>query len=282
MSQEILFRASGIGALMVEGRGATITENQLATLNDFEDRIRNNGKPLTEKQAELYYELKAKRDAPPQLSDTAKRFIESMWLMNKKGFYEELKNKQVMKGLHNEDDGLGLVSEVEGEFYIKNDKRITKLNITGECDVDWQFLNKATGETKRIIKDIKCSWSPKTFMSGDFNTIYEWQGRAYMHLYDADEFHLHYTLTDCPAHLFENEIWKLKNRYGIIDTDDEAVKPLFDQLRRNLIFSDNPAYTVEERVKTFKITRDLEKEKALLAKIPLAVDYYNSITLNQI
>lgn len=275
MSEEILFRSSGIGALMVEGRGTVITENQLATLNDFEDRIRNNGKPLTEKQAELYYELKAKRDAPPQLSDTAKRYIEKMWLFNKKGYYQELKNKQVMKGLLNENDGLELVSEVEGEFYLKNKDRVTIGNITGECDVN------VVKNGKRIIKDIKSSWNPETFMAGDFNTIYEWQGRAYMHLYDADEFHLHYTLTDCPPHIFEDEVWKLKNRYGIIDIEEESVKPLFDQLRRNLIFSDNPAYTKEERVKTFTITRDLEKEKALLAKIPLAIEYYNKIKLNQ-
>lgn len=277
MAEQILFRASGIGALMVEGRGATITENQLATLNDFEDRIRGAGKPLTEAQTKTYMELKAKRDAPPQLSDTAKRFIESMWLFNKKGYYEELKNKQVMKGLQNEDNGIGLISDVEDlSFTMKNTERITVGNITGECDIN-TIING-----KKVIKDVKCSWSPKTFMGGDLNTIYEWQGRAYMHLYDADEFHLHYVLTDCPDNLFENEVWKLKNRYGIIDIDDEAVKPLFDQLRRNLIFTDNPAYTKEERVKTFVIQRDLDKEKALLAKIPMAIEFYNSITLNQI
>lgn len=275
MSQELLLRASGIGALMTESRGASITENQLATLNDFEQRIRENLKPLTEKQREFYLELKAKRDALPQLSDTAKRFLESTWLMNKKGFYEELKNKEVLKGLYSEDDGLGLVSEVEGEFYIKNTERITKGYITGECDVN-VVLNGV-----RIIKDIKSSWSPKTFMSGDLNSIYEWQGRTYMYLYDADEFHLHFTLNDCPPHLFENESWKIRNTYGILDNEDEMVKPLFEQLKRNLIFSDNPAYTKEERVKTFKITRDLEKEKLLLSKIPLAIEYYNSITLNQ-
>jgi hypothetical protein len=273
---EVFFRASGIGNLMVEGRGVVLTDNQLQALNDFEERIRGNGKPLTEKQRETYLDLKARKNAPPQLSDTAKRFIESMWLMNQKGFYEDLQNKQVSKGLLNEDDGLGLVSDVEGEFYIKNKVRITKGNITGECDVD--FVKNGV----RIIKDIKSSWSPKTFMAGDLNTIYEWQGRAYMHLYDADEFHLHYTLTDCPQHLYEQEVWKLRNRYNIIDPDEESVKPLFEQLRRNLIFSDNPAYTAEERVKTFKIYRDKEKEQKLLDKIAPALEYYHSIKLNQV
>jgi len=36
MSDEILFRASGIGSLLVEGRGTVLTENQLIALNDFD------------------------------------------------------------------------------------------------------------------------------------------------------------------------------------------------------------------------------------------------------
>lgn len=272
---EVLFRCSGIGNLMVEGRGASLTENQLATFNDYEDRIRGNGKPLTEKQKEVYLDLKARKNAPPQLSDTAKRFIENMWLQNKKGFYEELNNKEVLKGLFAEDDALGLVSEVENEFYIKNTERITKGNITGECDINCVINGK------RVIKDTKSSWSAKTFMNGDLSTLYEYQGRAYMHLYDAEEFHLHYCLVDCPPHLYESEVWKLRNRYGIIDADDESVKPLFDQLKRNLIFSDNPNYTKEERVKTFVIHRDMEKEQKMIDKIGPAIEYYNNITLNQ-
>jgi len=275
MSKEILFRCSGLGALMVEGRGATLTQNQLADLELFEQRIRENGKPLTDKQKETYLDLKVRRDAPPQLSDTAKRFVENMWLQNQKGFYEELNNKEVLKGLYAEDDALGLVSDVEGEFYIKNSERITKGNITGECDVNCII------DGKRVIKDVKSSWSPKTFMGGELTTLYEYQGIAYMHLYDADEFHLHYCLVDCPPHLYENEVWKLRNRYNVLDVENESVSPLFDQLKRNLIFSDNPDYTKEERVKTFIIQRDLEKEQKLLAKIPMAVEYYHGITLNQ-
>jgi hypothetical protein len=273
--EKILFRASGIGALMTEGRGSVLTDNQAKELEDFDTRIRENGKPLTDKQKEYYQKLKDKRDAPPELSDTAKSFIESTWLTNEKGFYEELNNKEVMKGLFSEQDALELVSDVENFIYLKNKDRITKGNITGECDVN------VVKEGKKIIKDTKASWSPKTFMSGDLSTLYEWQGRAYMHLYDADEFHLHYCLVDCPLNLYEAEQWKLRNRYNVIDPEEESVRPLFDQLKRNLIFSDNPAYTKEERVKTFIITRDLEKEKALLAKIPMAVEYYKSIKLNQ-
>jgi hypothetical protein len=102
-----------------------------------------------------------------------------------------------------------------------------------------------------------------------------------MYLYDADEAHLHYVLTDCPSHILENEKWKLRNKYGILDDENPIMQRLFKQLEQNLVFS-NGNYTKHERVKTFKITRCKEKEELLLSKIPMAVEYYNSITLNQI
>lgn len=269
MEEEIYFRASGIGALLTEGRGACITDKQLELLNQLQAKEKR-----TVKQQEELDRLIAKRDAPPELSETAKTFIKQIWLHNEKGFYKELTTPKIEKGLLNEQDGLQLVSEVENDFYVKNEERKYKGNITGECDV---IIER---DGKRIIKDIKCSWDPSTYMNGEMSLIYEYQGRAYMYLYDADEFHLHYCLTDCPEHLYRGEIYKLKNRYGIIDEDTPDVKPLFDQLKRNLIFSDNPAYTVEERVKTFIIHRDKEKEELLLSKIGPAIEYYKTLTLN--
>lgn len=271
MQEEIYFRASGIGALMVEGKGSSITEKQLELLNDLTAK----DKRTTKQNAELE-RLIAKRDAPPELSETAKSFIKKMWLKNEKGFYKELNSRPIEKGLVNEQDGLEMVSEIEGDFFVKNDERVYKNNITGECDV---IIER---DGKRIVKDIKCSWDAETFMNACLNSTYEYQGIAYMYLYDADEFHLHYCLTDCPEHLYQNEVWKLKNRFNIIDQDDPSIKPLFDQLRRNLIYSDNPSYTLDERVKTYVIKRDKEKEAALLAKIGPALEYYNSITLNGI
>jgi hypothetical protein len=49
-TSEIFFRASGIGALMTEGRGKSLTEKQAETLADLQSRQKlpkNKGKPLT-------------------------------------------------------------------------------------------------------------------------------------------------------------------------------------------------------------------------------------------
>jgi hypothetical protein len=273
--EKILFRASSIGALLTESRGIVLTENQKQTLADYKLRDAGEGKPLTDKQKIDFELLLSKENAKPTLSDTAKSFIEKTWLFNEKGFYEELSSKYVEKGNFNEDDGIILVSEIENSIYEKNAERKTIGHITGEADI------VCTINGVKVIKDIKSSWSPLTFMNGDLSTIYEWQGRAYMYLYDADEFHLHYTLTDCPEHILENEKWKLRNKYGILDDENPIMQRLFKQLEQNLIFS-NGNYTKEERVKSFIIKRDIEKEQLLLSKIPLAVEYYKSIRLNQI
>ena len=280
--ENILFRASGIGALMVEGRGLVLTELQKTKLEEYKKRNSGEGKPLTDTQKNEFEALLSKENAKPELSDTAKRFVEKMWLLNEKEFYQDLENKYVDKGNFNEDDGIVLVSEVENLMLHKNIIRKTIGNITGECDC----IEVVNG--KKVVKDIKSSWSPVTFMTGDLNTIYEWQGRAYMMLYDADEFHLHYTLTDTPRYLIEKE--KERQFYKYFDkmmTDSELEElelkllPVYEQIERNMSFSDGN-YTKEERVKTFKITRDKEKEKLLLDKIPMAIEYYKSIKLNQI
>jgi len=278
---EILFRASGIGNLMVEGRGVVLTELQKTKLEEYKKRFSGYGKPLTVTQENEFEALLSKENAKPELSDTAKRFVEKMWLLNEKGFYQDLDNKYVSKGNFNEDDGIVLVSEVEDVMLHKNIVRKTIGNITGECDCV-EMING-----KKVVKDIKSSWSPVTFMAGDLNTIYEWQGITYIYLYDADEFHLHYTLTDTPRYLIEKE--KEKQFYKYFDkmmTNSEVeylelkLLPVYEQIEKNMSFSDGN-YTKEERVKTFKMIRDKEKEKLLLSKIPLAIEYYKSIKLNQ-
>ena len=278
---EILFRASGIGNLMVEGRGVVLTELQKTKLEEYKKSFSGYGKPLTVTQENEFEALLSKENAKPELSDTAKRFVEKMWLLNEKGFYQDLDNKYVSKGNFNEDDGIVLVSEVEDVMLHKNIVRKTIGNITGECDCV-EMING-----KKVVKDIKSSWSPVTFMAGDLNTIYEWQGITYIYLYDADEFHLHYTLTDTPRYLIEKE--KEKQFYKYFDkmmTNSEVeylelkLLPVYEQIEKNMSFSDGN-YTKEERVKTFKMIRDKEKEKLLLSKIPLAIEYYKSIKLNQ-
>ena len=60
------------------------------------------------------------------------------------------------------------------------------------------------------------------------------------------------------------------------------VQELVEQFERNFLYEHSGNYTQEERVKTFTFIRDKELEEVLLKSIELAVEYYQTITLNMI
>lgn len=293
MSKVIYFRASSYGNLMTEPKGSSITDKQLETLNDFEDRIREDKKPLTDNQRKLYLELKEKRDKKPELSETAKSEVEKIWLLNEKGFWEDLNNKFLTKGLMSEQDGLELMGNVIGDFILKNDERKNivlgeiegtdiQVGLTGECDA---FINDKGVKT---VIDIKCSWNPKTFLNAKLTSLYEYQLRLYMYLYDVEEAQLCYCLVDSPDNLIEDEKRKTYYKYFSSSMTNEEVQELeenlvkvYEQIERNMKYSTSENYTEEERIKVFKISRDRDIEQKMLEKLELASDYYTKIKLNQ-
>ena len=102
------------------------------------------------------------------------------------------------KGILVEDHSIALYNEVFFTDYAKNTERRTNDWITGECDI---------ATPSRII-DIKSPWSlatfPATSARGEDKT-YEWQGRAYMWLWDVDQFEIAYCLVNTPAELIGHE-----------------------------------------------------------------------------
>jgi hypothetical protein len=233
-SEDILFRSSGSGALMTNKQGAGITDSQLARidelLNEKLNGVNANGNKVkfegTKKPEELA-ELIRKRDAPPELSETAKAFIRKIWLQREKGIVEEIKSKYLDKGIFNEEDSITLISDVDGIFYSKNDERRTNSDHTGECDVF-----KDLGH-KKVVHDVKSSWNATTFMNAKPSIDNEWQGRIYMELWDADEFHLRFCLVDCPPHLVQKEKDIAKWKYysgdmsdAELDVFEKAMEPI--------------------------------------------------------
>lgn len=288
--EKVLFRASGSGALMTNKQGTVFTDVQkervaellkekMTGLNVNGNKVKWEG---TKKPDELA-ELIAKRDAPPELSDTAKAFVRKIWLQNKKGYVKDIKSKYLDKGIFSEEDSITLISEIDRHFYVKNEERKTNEDHTGECDVVKEFPKK------RIIHDVKSTWDPETFMTSKPSTDNEWQGDIYMELWDADEFWLRFTLVDCPPHIVQREKDAAKWKYfsgdmtdAELDVFEKSMQPIYDQIERNLIYSTNPAYTKEERVRTFIFYRDKEKMKLMKERVKLARIYYKTITLNGI
>lgn len=122
------------------------------------------------------------------LGQTAKTYIIEQAKQDFYGYRTQLMNKYVLKGLEQEQDSIDLLNGVRFQNYVKNEHRAENEYLTGCCDII----------TEDSIIDIKSSWSLETFPATTFElkdlSEYEWQGRAYMWLYDRPRFELCYVM----------------------------------------------------------------------------------------
>lgn len=287
-AEEVLFNASSAGALLTEKQGQRFTDVQFARITELQNErdlgININGNKVkfdgTKKPEELA-ELIRKRDAPPELSDTAKALVRKTWLKYEKGIYSQIKSKYLDKGIVKEEDSISLITEVEGVLYVKNEQRINNSFFTGEADIVKQFSDK------RLVIDTKTSWDAETFIASKPTLDYEVQGQIYMELWDADEFELKFCLVDTPENLIQREKDNAKWKYfsgdmtdAELDELEKLMQPIYEQIERNMIFSTNPNIKKEECIKTFYFKRDREMYAKLEDKAILARDYYKTLTLN--
>jgi hypothetical protein len=129
------------------------------------------------------------------MGQTAKSYIIQK---AKEDFYDyrtQLMNKYVLKGIEQEQDSIDLLNGVRFQNYVKNEHRAENEYLTGCCDII----------TEDSIIDIKSSWSLETFPATTFElkdlNDYEWQGRAYMWLYDKPTFELCYVMVSTQPEL---------------------------------------------------------------------------------
>lgn len=173
------------------------------------------------------------------LSEGAKTYLDKC---AKELFYDystEAGSKETAKGLEVEDQAIELFNSVFFTDHKKNAERRETDYLTGECDI-------FTGSE---IIDIKSSWSiatfPATVRAGD-KKEYEWQARAYMHLWDVSRATIAYCLVDTPDHLV-----------GYEDENLHIVSHISPELR----------------ITRVRYERDDALEKKLIERCKLAQDY---------
>ena len=179
------------------------------------------------------------------LSQTAKSYIIQK---AKEDFFEyrsELNSKYITKGLAQEQDSINLLNLVRLEDYKKYEHRAENEWLTGSCDII----------TENLIIDIKTSWSLETFPATTYElkdiSDYEWQGRAYMWLYDRPRFELCYVMVStAPELLGEYENGAL--HYV------EHIAP-------------------EKRITSITFERDKEIEIQMAERLILATEFYNEV-----
>lgn len=175
------------------------------------------------------------------LSQTAKSYINQIAKENFYGYKAPLVNRYLDKGIHQELESINLLNAVRFTDNKKNTLRLENDFITGECDII----------TNESIIDIKTSWSLDTFpeLPEDIDSKeYEWQGRAYMMLYNRFEFELVYCM---------------------VSTWDEFLTQYDDKALHKVDHIDP-----KKRITSLMIERDLELEAQMIERCQLATEYY--------
>ena len=179
------------------------------------------------------------------LSQTAKSYIIQQAKEDFFVYRTELNSKYIIKGLAQEQDSIDLLNLVRLEDYKKNEERVENEWLSGCCDII----------TDTSIIDIKTSWSLDTFPATTYElkdlSDYEWQGRAYMWLYDMPKFELCYVMvTTSPENMREYE---------------NAAVHYVDHI------------APEKRITSITFERDKEIEIQMAERLILATEFYNEV-----
>lgn len=177
-------------------------------------------------------EPKAKSEV---LSQGAKTFLEDLAKEYVYGYHAVVTSKYMEKGTMVENDCIDLYNSVFFTDLKKNTERRENEWITGECDI--------LIPGKRII-DIKASWSLPTFPAtseAGIDKDYEWQGRAYMMLWDVDEFENAYCLVNTPDELIGYEDPNLH----YVDHINPALRVTVTPYKRDKALEDKIKFKVE-------------------------------------
>lgn len=184
----IKIRASSLGKIMTDAKSIDdgLVDGEIAEIK--KKKVRTD-----EEKAVLQVLL------DKTLSAGAKTFLEDMAKEYIYGFHEVVTSKYMEKGTLVEDECIELYNTVFFTDLKKNKERKENQWITGECDLHIPL---------RKIVDIKASWSLSTFpatSAAGIDSGYEWQGRAYMWLWDVDEFENAFCMVNTPDELIGYE-----------------------------------------------------------------------------
>lgn len=254
--------------------GNRITSKQLEELQSLEQRrlkaIAGKDKPLTTNMESKLDELIAKRDAPFELGETAKRFIEETWLREEFDYNEPMVTRQTLKGELCEQDSIDLVSRMipASSFRLKNRDTFKNSYVKGKPDV---LLRP-----EKTVEDVKSSWTLRTFFEVTSSPeLYFAQGQSYMDLTGLDHFRLIYVLVDTPSEIVAEEKKGFWFKYGC-DSENQDYQAISMQLEINHRYQHIPE---EQRFKVFEFGRDDKYLDELKYRAKIARDYYRSLRL---
>lgn len=239
-------RASELALIMSESKAKTSTKSHKVKTE--------SGEIIVIKQTD------ESTKAKDVLSEGAKTHIETMARKHVYQYESCINSKYLDKGIWVENEVIQLYNDVFFCNAVKNtERKILEVApgcfLTGECD----FQDE---QTKKIT-DIKSSWSIETFPETKKVAIkdackagYDWQGRAYMMLWNYDLFEI---------------------AYGIVDTPEELLYE--SQLLDDKFMSAHRVSHIDKvlRITAIEFKRDLALEEKIKEKIKHAYVYFNRV-----
>lgn len=245
----LLVRCSCLGKVMTPGKGTVLTEKQAEELDRLSELPQR-----TEKQELTYQTLLAKKNAPPELSDTAKSYLKELYIFHKYGKETvggSERSKYTMKGVSVEDNSIKLLNRLDGALYSKNEGYFKNEFICGTPDI----IATTSPDTKKII-DIKSSWDGASLLSKIGNPLdsnYYYQVQGYMALTGATEAEIAYCLVSMPDEIINSEKKRIFYLLNPATEQNPEYLEAIEKLENNMIFDEIPE---EERVVRFKVERD--------------------------
>lgn len=204
-----------------------------------------------------------------EISETAKAYMEELFILNVFGRDKQIINKYIAKGLGVEEEAITMLSKLYKRLYIKNTERFENELLTGEPDI----VDMDNGRIKCII-DVKSSWDIFTHLKNcrKLNPDYYWQMQGYMALTGANKSIVAFCLINTPDPLVNDERRRLMWKMGVISDEDYVFKEAEEELLKNLIFDDVPE---NFRVKIWEVERNDEDINNIYEAATAALCYYD-------
>ena len=216
------------------------------------------------------------RTKAPTLTQGAKTYLRDLWLKENCEYDPAIWSPQMEKGNLVEDESIELYARLIAKKPIfKNEQHFTKPLV--------ESLHTGTPDAihQGQIIEIKSCYNPHSFITADLKKEYWAQVQSYLRLTDLTTGWLIYTLVDLPEHLLAQEERKFCYQQGIIDPEGSLAQDALAHFRKQWIYSTNPKYPAEQRLKIYKIDKDPDFEENIMVGSEIAMEYYNTITLNQ-
>lgn len=209
---------------------------------------------------------KADREAG-NLSKTAKSHLIEIYARELWGVEKDIVTKQMQKGITAEEEGITLLSIVDGNLYLKNDTRKENGWISGHADI----------VTDDAVLDLKLSWDAFSFLpklTEDVDKNYFYQLQGYLWLYNRQKGRISYALIDTPDNIIQGECYRLLRSMDVVSEDSPEYVAAAKKLISNMKFSHIPHH---HRVINHFVDRDDEIIAQIPAKVQKAREFLHEL-----